>query len=85
MNLILQLDSVTERKLQELAAAKGTDPAAFALAALTEKLSSEPETQVMLPAEEWHARLNALLASAPPTAASEVDDSRESIYAGRGE
>lgn len=35
--------------------------------------------------EEWRVRFEALLAAIPATKAVDVDDSRESIYEGRGE
>jgi predicted DNA-binding protein len=85
MNLTLTLTPETEARLKEQAARVGKAPESVALEALEEKLSIEEPPAATLPPDEWRARFNALLASLPRTEATFVDDSRESIYDGRGE
>jgi len=85
MNLTIELKPETEAKLKEQAAQRGKDPQAFALEALEEKLSAEMSGPAMLPPAAWHAKFDALLGSLPRSEATFVDDSRESIYSGRGE
>jgi hypothetical protein len=85
MHLNLELKPEVEAKLLEHAARQGKDPRAFALEAIEEKLSAETTSPAMLPVAAWHAKLDALLDSLPRSEATRVDDSRESIYGGRGE
>jgi hypothetical protein len=85
MTLTLQLTPDVETKLRERAAAAGKDPVGFALDALQEKLgfidgSSSNEASPEEWVKEWRT-----WAAAHPKLSFEVDDSRESIYAGRGE
>lgn len=85
--LTIPLPTETAATLREQAAAAGTDVASFVLEAVKEKLASVGEfaaDQPRLTKEEriaewleWTASHQAL--------GYEVDDSRESIYAGRGE
>jgi hypothetical protein len=42
-------------------------------------------SELVMTHEEWRARFEELLAAIPATDAVNVDDSRESIYEGRGE
>jgi hypothetical protein len=83
MNLLLHVPPETEVKLLEHARATGRDAEAVALDALSEKLLND-EPSSMLPLDEWHARLNELLASMPPGNPN-ADFSRETIYDGCGE
>jgi hypothetical protein len=83
MNLTLHLSAELEAKLREQAKAEGKPLEDVALEALQDKLVLEEEGR--LPRDKWHARFDAFLASIPHTNATFVDDSRESIYEGRGE
>jgi len=86
MTLELQLSSETEAKLRDQAAAAGQDVSAFVLQAVTEKLAdTEPRQPIASQNdEEWLKKLRAVIAR-HPVVTHFVDDSRESIYAGRGE
>ena len=84
MNLLLNLPADIETKLLEQAAHTGKSPETLVLEAIEEKLSPE-DSPVMLPLDRWHAKFNEFLASLPRSKATSVDDSRESIYEGRGE
>jgi uncharacterized protein (DUF1778 family) len=86
MTLELQLSSEAEAKIREQAAAAGQDIAAFVLQAVTEKLA-DTESHAVSPTQNdnnWHEQLRALI-DLHPVVTHFVDDSRESIYAGRGE
>ena len=83
MNLILHLPAPLEAKLREQAKAAGKPLEDVVLEALQEKLI--PDEEGRLPRDKWHARFEAFLALLPRTDATFVDDSRESIYEGRGE
>ena len=86
MTLTLVLPPDIEAKLKEQAAREGKDPQTLVLEAIEETLSSEvATTTAMLPVAAWHARFYALLDSLPRSEATAVDDSRESIYNGRGQ
>jgi hypothetical protein len=82
MNLILQLTPETESQLKEWTALTGKKPETVALEALQEKLSGEdPQVRHADPLVEfqkWYA-------AHPASEATTVDDSRETIYEGRGE
>ena len=85
MTLQISLTPETEAKLRERASAAGKDVSSFVLEAVEEKLSiSDTLNRRELPPEEWIARLRQWTEShrALPYVA---DDSRESIYEGRGE
>ena len=84
MNLILHLTPETEVKLQEFVAATGMKPEELALEAIEEKLSRRPSSSRRLSVEEWTKRFDAWVATHRPHDRF-VDDSRESIYEGRGE
>lgn len=85
MNLTLHLTPETEAKLREQAAQCGKSLETLALEALEEKLADEDASSRMLPSEVWTARFDEFLATLPRSNATFVDDSRESIYEGRGE
>lgn len=77
-----------EARLCERAARTGKDVQTIVLETLQEKLSSSPVNPMTearnASAEEWITRFEAWVDSHPPWGRF-VDDSRESIYAGRGE
>lgn len=89
MTLNIPNSAEAEAKPRKQAEAAGTDLAALVLEASEEKLSAlddaaGPNGHQNLPAEEWIARLRRWAASHQPLP-SEADDSRASIYSGRGE
>jgi predicted transcriptional regulator len=84
MRVTLNLSPETEQRLKELAAHRGQTLEAYLerIAEETAKYSTPPPPQ--LSAEQWIAELRAWAASHPPLPTI-ADDSRESIYEGRGE
>jgi hypothetical protein len=86
MNLVLHLPPETEARLRHAAAETGKAPEDVALEALDEKLATPPDDQAdQLPLERWQKRFRDALAALPRSAAIFVEDSRESVYNGRGE
>lgn len=101
MTLYLSLSRESEDKLRELAKAAGVTPEEYARRTVEESLhapgeqrngNGEPWESLgrgELPPEEIECRLRAFhewVAMARPSAAgAPIDDSRESIYEGRGE
>jgi hypothetical protein len=88
MNLILQLPEELEAKLREQAKASGKAPEELVLLALREQFAAEPSglfasEQTVTP-EQWVTEFRAW-AESHRKLPREADDSRESIYAGRGE
>jgi uncharacterized protein (DUF1778 family) len=86
MTLELQLSAEAEAKIRAQAAATGQDTAAFVLEAVSEKIA-DAESRQPIPTQddtEWLRKLHAAIAR-HPVSTHFVDDSRESIYAGRGE
>jgi hypothetical protein len=85
MILTLQLPAEIEAQLREQAAAVGKDPLGFILDALKDKLSaSNGHKSPELSPQEWVQQWRDWAANHPKLP-FEVDDSRESIYAGCGE
>jgi hypothetical protein len=85
MTLTLSFPPETEARLRERAAASGEDVETIVRRAVEEKLAlPHVARQAELTHEQWSAALRAWAASHPPVTHF-VDDSRESIYAGRGE
>jgi hypothetical protein len=82
MNLILHLTAETEERLKERASVIGKDPKTVALEAIEEKLAEE---SALLPQAASLAEFQAWLAAHPASATHALDDSRESIYDGRGQ
>jgi len=85
MTVTISFPPEVEAKLRERAAASGKDVSAIVREAVEEKLAATPAAG--MPGkrfEEWSAALHAWAASHKPVSHF-VDDSRESIYAGRGE
>ena len=87
MTLHIALSPETEAQLRQRAAEAGKDPAEFAREALEEKLAGSFHTaadEAPLPADQRVAELLRWVASHRPLE-HDADDSRESIYEGRGE
>ncbi len=84
--MTLKLSSEIEAKIRERADASGQDVEAFVLEAIAEKIADAD--LLASPAsrnnEEWMKKLRACI-DLHPVVTHFVDDSRESIYAGRGE
>ena len=90
MVLQISLPPNTEAKLRERAAAEGKDPAVFALEAVEEKLAGGNGASGQSDAADRVAAWDRFVAgmrewtqTLPP--GHHVDDSRDSIYEGRGE
>jgi hypothetical protein len=86
MHLVLNIPPETEVRLRQAASESGKAPEVVALEALDEKLATPPDDQAdQLSLERWQKRFRDALAALPRSTATFVDDSRESIYNGRGE
>jgi predicted transcriptional regulator len=83
MNITLQLDAEVERRLQEAAALNDLTVEAYIQRLVEQSVGVIPKANTM-PREQWVAEFRAWIASHTPLP-HEADDSRESIYAGRGE
>ena len=86
MTLKLTLSSETEAKIRAHAADLGQDIEVFVLQAVAEKLA-DVENGLSVSShsgDDWAEKLHACI-DLHPVASHFVDDSRESIYAGRGE
>jgi hypothetical protein len=84
MNINLELPPDVESTLRREAAASGLDVATFVSDVVTERLTAELPVPRAMSHEEFMARLRRVIALfAGPK--RQMDDSRESIYAGRGE
>jgi hypothetical protein len=86
----IELSDETEARLRERAAAEGKDPADLALQAVEEKLASGNGSSGQGSSETRAGAWTRFTASMHDwtrclPAKHEVDDSRESIYEGRGE
>lgn len=89
MTIQIPISADTEAKLRKQAEAAGKDITSFVLEVLEDKLDLEMHTinkdgHEDLPANQWIARLRRWTSSHRPLP-YEADDSRESIYEGRGE
>ena len=84
MNLTLQLSAELEAKLVEQAKALGKAPEELVLQVLKEQLDATPLATVALSPEEWVADFRAW-AESHRRLPREADDTRDSIYDGRGE
>jgi hypothetical protein len=84
MNLTLHLTPELETKLREQAKAEGKALEEVALHALEMQLDSGPLAAATMSAEQWVADIRSW-ATSHRSLQGEADDSRESIYAGRGE
>jgi len=87
MTLKIPLRPTTEAKLRKRAAAAGKNPEDFVVEVIEESLSSSDEStdhDTSLPPNERVTELLKWVESHRPTG-HPVDDSRESIYEGRGE
>jgi hypothetical protein len=84
MNLTLHLSAELEAKLRQQAKAEGKPLEDVALKALEEQFDAEPLAAATLSPEQWVADFR-VWAKSHRRLPHEADDSRESIYAGRGE
>jgi hypothetical protein len=86
MTLELHLPAELEAELRRQAEQRGEDVQSFVLGAVQDRLAgkSEMQTDRVLEGDAWEQEFAAWLASHKPTGRF-VDDSRESIYDGRGE
>ena len=83
MTIRLDLSPETEAKLREQARASGKDVEGFVREAVEQKLASAPAAS--LTPEQRLQLFREWVASHPKRPGVHMDDSRESIYAGRGE
>lgn len=84
MTLEININTETEAVIRQQAAAAGLDVEAFVLQAVAEKLGKGKSAEVPpQKTSEWEAKLQQCIDLHPEV--SHVDDSRESIYSGRGE
>jgi predicted transcriptional regulator len=86
MTITVSLPDETSKKLKERAAETGKDVATLIREAVNEKLgvARAPTDPSDLPYVEWRRAFDAWVERRHPVGHF-VDDSRESIYAGRGE
>ena len=84
MNLMLNISPEIEAKLLEQSALTGKVPEELVIRALEEMLLVVEQPPTALSAEEWVADIREW-ANSHRCLPYDVDDSRESIYAGRGE
>jgi hypothetical protein len=84
MTLTLSFPPEIEKKLLERAAATGKDLASVIREAVEEKLISSSGAGALKTTQQWEAEFNAWV-SGRKVISHFVDDSRESIYSGRGE
>lgn len=88
MTITVDFPAETEKQLQQRAAATGQDVASLirqiVVDALTDTAADPPRERVDRQSEQFRQHLEALIALHSPSQ-HVVDDSRESIYAGRGE
>jgi hypothetical protein len=86
MTLNLPLSSETEAKIRAYAAIAGQDLENFVLQAVNEKLADVDSEPMVSPqrGDDWAKKLQACM-DLHPIVSHFVDDSRASIYAGRGE
>ena len=84
MTIILNLSPETEARLLQQAASTGKRPDELALHVLEEKLATDPAVPQVQTPQQWVADFRRW-AESHRRLPIEADDSRESIYAGRGE
>ncbi|QDV73217.1 hypothetical protein [Botrimarina mediterranea] len=84
MNLLLHLPPELEARLTQQARSTGQNPEEIALRVLEEQLVDETLATASLSADDWVSDVRSW-AESHRTLSQEADDSRESIYAGRGE
>jgi hypothetical protein len=88
MALTLELPAELEQSLRQRAAANGQDVASFVGQVVAESLGLTAEPAVVAPSvtsrQEFQARLQRIIDRHAGTQ-GRLDDSRESIYSGRGE
>jgi hypothetical protein len=85
MTVQISLPDDLEEQLRRRAAEAGVDVETFVKNAVTDQLKAEPDLPPRRRThEEFMRALDEIIAMHPPTG-GRLDDSRESIYAGRGE
>jgi len=85
MTVTFSLPPEVEARLRERAAAAGKDVATLVREAVEEKLlAGERAAGPARSVEQWEQEFDSWVRGRPPVA-HPIDDSRESIYAGRGE
>ncbi|MDZ4684248.1 MAG: hypothetical protein SH850_04110 [Planctomycetaceae bacterium] len=85
MNVNLELSAEIESTLRRQAAASGVDVATFVSEVVTERLAAEPQPMMRAAShEEFMAKLRRII-DRHAGFTGQMDDSRESIYAVRGE
>lgn len=86
MNVSINFSAEVERQLQQRAAATGQDIAAIVQKLVAEQLAEEEQPPIphRLSHEEFKAKLQRII-DRHSGSGGKMDDSRESIYAGRGE
>lgn len=82
MVLTLSISPEAEASLKAKAAAAGVDVSTYAATVFEQAIAAQPLGE--LPYDQWVAEFNRWVAS-HKSVGHFVDDSRESIYAGRGE
>jgi hypothetical protein len=81
MNLRIQIPEHLNSILVARAAESGKDVESFVVDAICERLEAPTEFSTTSDFDSWLLEVRKLV----PSAATNVDDSRDSIYAGRGE
>jgi hypothetical protein len=86
MNLNIEFPADIENVLRSRAAAAGTDLTSFVRQVVTESIVDPelPSPEKSSSHEEFMAKIRGIIAL-HPVSHGKMDDSRESIYAGRGE
>ena len=84
MTVTLSFPPEVEAKLREQAAAQGKDVETVVREAVEAKLAEGSAGVPVTAADRWEAEFDAWVAGHRPVSHT-VDDSREGIYAGRGE
>jgi predicted transcriptional regulator len=84
MTLTLSFPPDVEARLRQQAAALGKDVETVVREAVEAKLAEIVAGIPSIPTDRWQAEFDAWVAGHDPVSHT-VDDSRESIYAGRGE
>jgi len=84
--MVMSISPETERLLNEVVASGHFESQEEALAhALRLLRDSSPDANGHLALDRWREKFQEHLAATPNTTATVLDDSRESIYEGRGE
>jgi hypothetical protein len=84
MTLTIEFPAELEEALQQRAAEAGKDVVTYVMDAIVEQIEVDAPSAVDLSPEEFKRRLHEIIEK-HGVHCGHVDDSRESIYAGRGE